>query len=401
MPQALADDLFAHAATRPGDDTPLASRLRPQRLDEVVGQPHLLGPRGILTALVAARRLPSMILVGPPGCGKTTLASLLAAATGARLELLSAVSDGVRELRDRVREAVAQRGQYGARTLLFIDEIHRFNRTQQDALLPHVEAGLITLVGATTEPPNVSCSPALLSRCRLLRLRPLGEADMGALLRRAIAALAAPPLDAGAHAALLQRADGDARRALGLLEVAHALALQRGAGGAQPQDIEAADRETRVGYAGGGSARADVVSALIKSMRASDAEAAAYYLTRMLAGGEDPAFIARRLVIFASEDVGHAAPGALALTVAAAAALKQVGLPEGALALVQAATHLAQAPKSRAVARALAAGQEAQAEHGRLPVPAHLRHVAHPGRTAQRPAGAAGDCLPAGMPRAR
>ena len=359
---------------------PLADRMRPRTLDEVVGQDELVGPGAPLRALVESGRLPSLILWGPPGSGKTTLARLLAGDPArTRFVALSAVLAGVKEVRAVVEQA-ARTAAAGRRTLLFIDEIHRFNRAQQDALLPHVEHGTVTLVGATTENPSFEVIGPLLSRCRVFVLRPLGPAELLVLLRRALSdperGLGASGLEADeeALAALAAAADGDARRALGLLEAAAGLALARGGRLDAATVRDAAGRRLLL-HDRDREAHYDVVSAFIKSLRASDPDAALYWGARMLEAGEDPRFLARRLVIFASEDVGNADPGALPLAVAAAQAVERIGMPEARIPLAQAITYLACAPKSNAAYRAGEAALEAARRHGTQPVPLHLRNA--------------------------
>ncbi|GAB4249475.1 MAG: replication-associated recombination protein A [Deferrisoma sp.] len=359
---------------------PLADRMRPRSLDEVVGQDHLLAPGRPLRATLEAGILPSLLLWGPPGSGKTTLAHLFAEITGYRFEKLSAVESGVKEVRQVVtRAAEAREG--GRATLLFLDEIHRFNKAQQDALLPHVEAGTVTLVGATTENPSFQVVSPLLSRLLVVRLEPLGEEELRTIAHRALndadRGLPGVELDPEAEELLLRAAQGDARRALNLLEAA-ALAA--------PGPCEGAARVTREGLAQllqsptlyhdtRGDWHYDVVSALIKSLRGSDPDAALYWLARMVEAGEDPLFIARRLVIFASEDVGNADPEALRIALAAKDAVHFVGMPEGWIPLAQAAVYLATAPKSNASYAAYLRARKDVREHGNLPVPLHLRNA--------------------------
>jgi putative ATPase len=374
-----AVDLFDRH--RDGDGRPLAERMRPRTLDEFVGQAHLVGPGRILARTVESGELPSLILWGPPGTGKTTLARILAGRVGARFEALSAVSAGVKDLREVVAGAERARTR-GERTVLFLDEIHRFNKAQQDALLPHVEAGTITLIGATTENPSFEVISALLSRCRVVRLEPLGEAELRALVDRSLddreRGLGAQPIDCTpeARALLVRAADGDARRALNTLEVAAAVApLEDGRRRVDVAAIgEALQRKTLL-YDRAGEEHYNVVSAFIKSMRASDPDAAVYWMVRMLDAGEDPLFVARRMVIFAAEDVGLADPRALQVAMAATEAFRFIGMPEGILPLTEAALYLATAPKSNTALTTSGAVGEAVRESGALPVPMHLRNA--------------------------
>jgi putative ATPase len=377
-PQDSLELFPSERSDREPASAPLAERMRPRQLDEMVGQEQLLAPGAGLRALARAGALPSLILWGPPGSGKTTIARLLAEAVGARLEALSAVTAGVKEIRAVVERAERQRGH----TVLFLDEIHRLNRAQQDTLLPHVERGTVTLIGATTENPSFEVIAPLLSRCRVFVLERLGEQALAEVVRRAAAdrerglggriALGEEAIAAIAHAA-----DGDARRALGILEAAAAIAALA-ADGAAPVTLEAVreavgrrtllhDRDREEHY--------NLASAFIKSLRASDPDAALYYAARLLAAGDDLLFLARRLVIFASEDVGNADPGALGVATAAYLAAERVGLPEGRIPIAQAITYLACAPKSNAAYRALGRALAAVDQHGSQPVPLHLRNA--------------------------
>ncbi len=371
-------DLFAAMEPEPAmapraeSDRPLADRLRPQVLADLVGQEQLLRPEAPLARMLERGRLASLILWGPPGCGKTTLARLLAKEVGEPLMALSAVMAGVADLRKSFEEAKKQRAR-GRRPILFIDEIHRFNRTQQDGLLHEVEDGTVTLIGATTENPSFALTPALISRCHVLVLERLPEAALLTLLERAEAALGhALPLDAAARARLAELADGDGRYLLNLVETIADL---------PPEPVldpaalaELLQRRLPV-YDKGQEAHYNLISALHKSVRGSDPDAALYWLTRMLQGGEDPRYLARRLVRMAVEDIGLADPQALVLTRAAAETYEQLGSPEGELALVQATLYLALAPKSNAAYLAYGAAQRSAREHGSLPPPMHIRNA--------------------------
>ncbi len=376
-------DLFGEPA--PGDApapaAPLADRMRPRTLDEIVGQEHLLGPGKVLRAALERGELHSMVLWGPPGSGKTTLASLMARVAGARFVAFSAVLSGIKEIREVVAEAERERARRRAPTILFVDEIHRFNRAQQDAFLPHVEKGTVVLVGATTENPSFEVNGALLSRCRVYVLEGLTEAELLVLMRRALAdaerglAALGPEADDAALALVARLSDGDARTALNILELAVRLAPATDGRRrvTAPGVREAAQRKTLL-HDKAGEAHYNLISALHKSLRDSDPDAALYWLTRMLEGGEDRLYIARRLVRFASEDVGNADPRALMLTLAAKEAYDFLGDPEGELALAQAALYLALAPKSNAVYVALDAARADVLAHPAEPVPLHIRN---------------------------
>ncbi len=369
-------DLFADAAAqRLPDRAPLAIRLRPQTLDEFVGQQHVLGEGSALRLAIAEDRVSSAVFFGPPGSGKTTLARIVAATTGAAFEELSAVSATVSDVRAVLGRARERLGTQGQRTILFLDEIHRFNKAQQDALLPAVEEGLITLIGATTENPYFEVNSALLSRVQLFELYPLELSDLEQVIRRGEATLEVE-LAAETRTLIAQRAGGDARNALNILEVAAQTARD---GPIAEQHVEDAARKRPLLYDKGGDAHYDFVSAFIKSMRGSDPDAAVYYLAAMLEGGEDPRFIARRMIVLASEDVGNADPRALLVAVAAAHAVEHVGLPEARLNLAQAAIYLARAPKSNASYVALKEATLDVREHGTVRPPKALRDAHYPG----------------------
>ena len=368
------DDLFATAARdRLSERAPLAARLRPRSLDEIIGQQHLVGPGAPLRVLVEADRLSSAILWGPPGTGKTTLASVIATRTAKAFVSLSAVTAGVKDVREVTEGARRRLGEQGVGTILFLDEVHRFNRAQQDALLPSVEDGLIVLVGATTENPFFEVNAPLLSRSTLWRLEPLTVDNLTAVARRALAAEGGA-IDDDALAALVVVAGGDARALLTTLEVALELSGGRPVG---LGDLERARHSRLERY--GTDDHYDQISACIKSIRGSDPDAGLYWLARMLEGGEDARFIARRLVILASEDVGEADPLALVVADAAARAVEFVGLPEAQLNLAQAVVHLACAPKSNRVTVALGRAQADARTGPRGDVPAHLRDAHYRG----------------------
>ncbi len=363
---------------------PLAARMRPRTLDEFVGQRHFLGEGKLLRRLLAADRLGSVVFYGPPGTGKTTLARLLASATRSQFRQVSAVAAGVKELREVLTSAADLLATEGRRTLLFIDEIHRFNKPQQDVLLPDVEEGAVILVGATTENPFFSLNSALVSRSRVFQFEPLSADDIKLLLRRALedrdrgfGALAIE-MDEEALDYLAETSDGDARRALSALEVGVLSSREFPLKFTKSLAVESVQRKAIV-YDNRGDAHYDSISALIKSVRGSDPDAGIYWLARMIEGGEDVRFLARRLVILASEDIGNADPHALPLAVAAAQACDIVGLPECRLTLAHAVAYLACAPKSNAATVAIDEAQRDVRESRLLPVPVHLRDSHYPG----------------------
>jgi putative ATPase len=383
------------------DDRPLAARMRPGTLADFVGQAHLLGPGSALRTAIEQGHPHSMILYGPPGTGKTTLARMVAEHSNAVFEELSAVQAGRAEVR-AVLERAAHRREIGGAggiqraggtpTVFFLDEIHRFNKAQQDALLPAVEDGLVTLIGATTENPAFEVNGALLSRTRVYALKALSDEEIGTVLRRAVAAACGGrgpnDTDSGAEVEvgdaaldfLAARSDGDARTALNALELALATAAELGETRVTIARAEDALQQRAVLYDKDGDRHYDYISAWIKATRGSDPDASLYYLAVMLEGGEDPRFIVRRMVILASEDIGNADPGALTVAVAAASAVEHVGLPEATYALAQAAIYLALAPKSNAAGRALGAARRHVREHGAAPVPGWLRSGPRPGQ---------------------
>lgn len=362
-------DLFQAAGLTPHAPTPLAERLRPQTLGEVVGQEHLLGPEGPIGRMAAAKRLSSMILWGPPGTGKTTIARLLAKAGGYEFQQISAVFSGVADLKKAFEQARGRR-MAGQSTLLFVDEIHRFNRAQQDGFLPFVEEGIVTLVGATTENPSFELNGALLSRCQVFVLKRLDEDALEALLAKAEEVEGRKlPLDADARFTLIAMADGDGRYLLTLTETLLSVGTDTPLNAVQLGQFL---QKRRPAYDKNREEHYNLVSALHKSVRGSDPDAALYWLARMLEGGEDPLFIARRLVRMASEDIGAADPLSLLLTTAAKDAFDFLGSPEGELALAQCVVHMASAPKSNAVYTAFKAARRAAKETGSLAPPAHI-----------------------------
>ena len=380
------DDLFAaERAERRWGAAPLAARMRPRNLGEVVGQPDLLRPGASFRTMVEAGRPVSMILWGPPGSGKTTLARLVATETDAAFESLSATSAGVKDVRAVLAGARQRLETDERRTVLFLDEIHRFNKAQQDALLPGVEDGTVILVGATTENPFFEVNSPLISRSTLFRLQALTPEDVARLLDRAIAedrGLGGRELKLSVEAreALAERVGGDARLALNALDAAATLAEGGGGTTIELPAVEEALQRRIIRYDKAGDAHYDVISAFIKSMRGSDPDATLYWLHFMLEAGEDPEFIARRMIIFASEDIGLADSRALGLAVDAARALAYVGLPEAAYALTHAAVFLAAAPKSNSLGRAMIAARDAVASTPGAEVPPHLRSAVHEGQ---------------------
>ena len=374
------------APMAPAADAPLAERLRPRTLDEVIGQAHLLGPGKPLRVAFETGRLHSMILWGPPGVGKTTLARLMSGAVqdqppgtgGARFTVLSAVLAGVKDIREAVDVARAARAATGQGTVVFVDEVHRFNKAQQDAFLPHVESGLFTFIGATTENPSFEVNAALLSRATVHVLKPLDQAELSALIERARASLAAPPLTDAARLRLIGHADGDARRLLNAYQ--NLIDLLRGTPDAGLAEIGEAQLEQALGemlrrYDKGGDQFYDTISALHNRVRGSDPDAALYWLARMLDGGVDARYVARRLIRMASEDIGLADPRGQQLALQAADVYERLGSPEGELALAQAVVYLAVAPKSNAVYTAWNAVRALVKQDVTRPVPMHLRNA--------------------------
>jgi len=378
-------NLFTAAADKKrAESAPLAERMRPRTLDEFVGQEQLLGPGRLLRQMVEAQALHSLLLWGPPGSGKTTLARLVAQGGGAEGASFSAVLSSVKDIRQAIEEARHRFETNGKRTVLFVDEIHRFNKAQQDALLPHVERGTVVLFGATTENPSFEVIAPLLSRSRVLVLKALGEAEMSTILDRALAdserglGKLELALEPEARAFLIDAAQGDARRSLGTLEVAAEIATRAGVKTISLAAAEEAAQKKTLLYDRAGEEHYNVVSAFIKSMRDSDPDAAMYWLMRMLEAGEDPLFIARRMVILAAEDIGTADPQALVVANAVKDAVHFVGLPEGRIPLAMGVAYLASAPKSNAAYAAMNAALADVEAHGALPVPLVVRNAPTP-----------------------
>ncbi|MBU4483788.1 replication-associated recombination protein A [bacterium] len=352
-------------------DAPLADRIRPSTLVEVVGQSHLIGDGKPLSQLLIADKIPSIIFWGPPGTGKTTLAKIIANQTKSKFYSLSAVLSGVNDLRDVIKKAKMERDLHGINNILFVDEIHRWNKAQQDALLPHVEDGTITLIGATTENPSFEIIGPLLSRCKVYVLNSLSKDDLKEVAKRALQ-LITISAEADALDFIAESSYGDARRALNTIEICSTLAKSNLI---SLQNVEEAIQRKSLLYDKGGEEHYNVISAFIKSMRGSSPDAAIYYLARMLEAGEEPLFIARRMVIFASEDIGNADPQAIQVAIACMQSYDFVGMPEGWIPLAHCATYLASAPKSKAAYKSYMSAKKDIDQHGNLEVPMHIRNA--------------------------
>ncbi|MBN2530868.1 MAG: replication-associated recombination protein A [Deltaproteobacteria bacterium] len=380
----MTEDLFGHAAKSDNRLSPLPDRMRPERLEDIAGQRHLLGEGRFLERAIKGDRVPSLIFWGPPGVGKTTLAQVLATHTGARFVSYSAVGGSIKDVRDIIHKAKTDRAHYRKRTILFIDEIHRFNKAQQDALLPSVEQGVVTLVGATTENPSFSVVAALLSRCKVLELKPLSPEDIRRVVERAIKdpqrglGNTDVSVEDDALTFLAENARGDARYALTALEMSVHHAMETTHRRVDIACVEEAAQAKALLYDKTGEEHYNVISAFIKSMRGSDPDAALYWMFRMLEAGDDPLFVLRRMIIFASEDIGNADPRALQLALAADQAFQRLGMPEGAYPLAQLCTYLASAPKSNAQVNAIYGPKSDIKKYGPLPVPKRLRNAPTP-----------------------
>ncbi len=374
-------DLFEHSLNESTEDGPLAARMRPRSLADFVGQEHIVGEGKFLRTMIARDQIPSLLFWGPPGSGKTTLASVIAKTTRSDFRFFSAVLGSIKEVRALIAEARERKKFFKRRTILFVDEIHRFNKAQQDAFLPHVERGTITLIGATTENPSFEVNAALLSRMKVLTLKALSAEQVGILVERALADEARGLGKLGLHLTdearqlLTQAAEGDARRALTTLESAAELAQAKGHDLIDEEIVREAHQRRMLNYDKSGEEHYNIVSAFIKSLRGSDPDAAVYWMTRMLEAGEDPLFILRRMVIFASEDIGSADPLALQTAIAATDSFRFIGMPEGVLPMSQAATYLACAPKSNSALKAYTRALSDVKQHGALPTPLHIRNA--------------------------
>ncbi|MGC6416166.1 MAG: replication-associated recombination protein A [Bradymonadia bacterium] len=373
-------NLFDHAVDQSHAHRPLADAVRPTEIEQLYGQCVADGPLSAVRRMIETDTLTNVLLCGPPGVGKTTLASMIAHKTEATFETLSAVLGGVKELRLLVEAARERRQFHRRKTILFIDEIHRFNKSQQDALLPHLEDGTFVLVGATTENPSFYVNRAVLSRCHVVRMERLDDGAIVSILKRAWshsvrqARWPNASIDDDCLGLIARRARGDARSALGILERALNLDPK-----VSSKNLEMALGEAILGHDRAGDSHYDLLSALVKSMRGNAPDAAVFWAQRLLDAGEDPLIILRRCVVFASEDIGHADPNALALAVSTLSALRFIGMPEGIYSVIQAVTYLATAPKSKTILETARRGREAVKMHGHQPVPAHLRNVSHGG----------------------